>query len=106
MPKGGGPRDKIGETVPTICDEEAAMIETIRKYSEQRERSLRFINSVRDPRMRVILILRFIEQKPWREVADAIDNGAGRETDYTVRQSCGRFLDQEEKRRQRMKNAP
>lgn len=105
MPKSGVSRDKLGEIVPQLVDGEAELLESIRQYSEQRERLLRFINGVRDPRMRVILILRFIEQKPWRDIADAIDNGDGRETDYTVRQSCYRFIDSQEKRQQRTKIA-
>ena len=105
MPKGGASRDKIGETVPTICDEEAAMLESIRQYSEQRERLLRFINGTREPKMRLILIMRYIEQKSWAAIADAIDNGDGKEKDYTVKQACFRYLDAQE-RRQRKKAAP
>lgn len=93
MPKAPGARDKIGETMPTIVDQEAEINETIKRFVELRERLLRFINGTSDAKMRMILILRFIDQKSWQEVADYIDNGQGKDTEYTVRQACYRYVE-------------
>ena len=93
MPKAPGARDKLGEIVPNIVDQEKQIEETIQHFIDLRERLLRFINGTKDAKMRMILILRFIDQKSWQEVADYIDNGEGKDTDYTVRQACYRYVE-------------
>ena len=93
MPKAPGARDKLGEIVPNIVDQEKQIEETIQHFIDLRERLLRFINGTKDAKMRMILILRFVDQKSWQEVADYIDNGEGKDTDYTVRQACYRYVE-------------
>ena len=93
MPKAPGARDNLGEIVPNIVDQEKQIEETIQHFSDLREKLLRFINGTKDPKMRMILILRFVDQKSWQEVADYIDNGDGKDTDYTVRQACYRYVE-------------
>lgn len=93
MPKAPGARDKLGEIVPEIADQKRQIEETIKHFTELREKLLRFINGTKDAKMRMILILRFVDQKSWQEVADYIDNGQGKDTDYTVKQACYRYVE-------------
>jgi hypothetical protein len=44
MPKAPGARDKLGEIVPNIVDQEKQIEETIQHFSDLREKLLRFIN--------------------------------------------------------------
>ena len=89
MPKAPGARDKLGDTVPKIVDQESEIQETILKYSQTKERLLSFINSVPFVRIKMIMILRFIEQKSWQEVAEEI---GGKETEYSVKKAVYRYL--------------
>ncbi len=89
MPKAPGARDKLGDTVPKIVDQEAEIRKTIWKYSQTKERLLSFINSVPFVRIKMIMILRFIEQKSWQEVAEEI---GGKETEYSVKKAVYRYL--------------
>lgn len=92
MPRAPGVRDKIGETVPAIIDQEAELIEKIRAYSETKKRLEDYIETVPIMRIRLILQLRYLDKKTWQEVADAI---GGRETEYTVKQACYRYVNGE-----------
>ena len=69
------------------------IIETIRRYEDLLGRCRDFINSVKNPRVRTILQLRYMDQKSWQEIADYIDNGEGKEKDYTVKQAAYRFIE-------------
>lgn len=89
MPKAPGARDKLGDTVPKIVDQDAEIQKNIRLYSETKERLLRYINSVPFPRIKMIMILRFIDQKSWQEVAEEI---GGKETEYSVKKAVYRYL--------------
>lgn len=90
MPKAPGVRDKIGELVPAIVDQEAEIAQSLSTYQETRDRLLDYIHHVPNARIKMILMLRFIDQKSWQEVADAI---GGRETEYSVKQACYRYVD-------------
>ena len=39
------------------------------------------------------IVPNIVDQKSWQEVADYIDNGEGKDTDYTVRQACYRYVE-------------
>ena len=90
MPKAPGARDKLGETVPKIVDQEAEIQESIRRYAALKERAEQFINRTPNPRMKMILVMRFVGQKQWQEIADAI---GGKETEYSVKQACYRYVE-------------
>ena len=90
MPKAPGAKDKIGETVPKIVDQQEEIRETIERYTELRERLLRFINKTVNAKMRMILIMRFVDQKSWQDIAAFI---GGKETEYSVKQSCYRYIE-------------
>lgn len=90
MPKAPGVRDKIGETVPAIVDQENEIMETLRKYREARDRLQTYIQTVPSMRIRLILSYRFLDMMSWQEVADAI---GGNETEYSVKQACYRYVE-------------
>jgi len=89
MPKAPGAKDKLGDTVPKIVDQETEILKNIRLYSQTKERLLRYINGVPFVRIKMIMILRFIEQKSWQEVAEEI---GGKETEYSVKKAVYRYL--------------
>ena len=89
MPKAPGARDKLGDTVPKIVDQESEIQENIQKYSAAKERLLCYINGIPFVRIKMIMILRFIEQKSWQEVAEEI---GGKETEYSVKKAVYRYL--------------
>lgn len=90
MPKAPGARDKLGETVPKIVDQEAEILTSLRRYAALKERAEQFINRTPNARMKMILVMRFMEQKQWQEIADAI---GGKETEYSVKQACYRYVE-------------
>lgn len=90
MPKAPGARDKLGDTVPKIVDQEEEIAREIEHYSAVREKLLNYINRVPNARIKMIMILRFIDQKPWQEVADII---GGRETEYSVKHAVYRYVE-------------
>ena len=90
MPKAPGAKDKIGTIVPSIIDQEAEIEKNLRTYTAARDKLTEYINRVPNARIKTILILRFIDQKPWQEVAEVI---GGRETEYSVKQACYRYVD-------------
>ena len=92
MPKAPGVRDKIGEVVPEIVDQTAEIQANIKKYSDARERILRFINHIQNPRVKLIVIKRFINQQSWPDIAGEI---GGKETEYSVKQCVYRYLEME-----------
>ena len=90
MPKAPGARDKLGETVPKIVDQEAEILASLQKFTALKERAEQFINRTPNPRMKMILVMRFMDQKQWQEIADII---GGKETEYSVKQACYRYVE-------------
>ena len=90
MPKAPGARDKLGETVPKIVDQEAEILASLQKFTALKERAEQFINRTPNPRMKMILVMRFMDQKQWQEIADII---GGKEKEYSVKQACYRYVE-------------
>ncbi len=90
MPKAPGTKDKIGAVVPDIIDQEAEIERNLQTWAAARNRLKDYIDRVPNARIKLILILRFLDQKTWQEVADII---GGRETEYSVKQACYRYVD-------------
>ena len=63
MPKAPGAKDKLGETVPKIVDQEAEILASLQKFTALKERAEQFINRTPNPRMKMILVMRFMDQK-------------------------------------------
>ena len=95
MPKAPGARDKMGDIVPEIVDQEAQIIENIRKYNEMKDKLVKYINSVPFVKIKTIMNLRFIDKKTWQEVADYMDNGTGKVTADSVRMAVNSYLDRD-----------
>ncbi len=89
MPKAHGAKDKLGDTVPKIVDQKTEILKNIQLYSQTEEKLLRYIDSIPFPRIKMIMILRFIDQKSWQEVAEEI---GGKETEYSVKKAVYRYL--------------
>ena len=92
MPKAPGAKDKLGDTVPLIVDEEQLIEENIKLLAEKLNSGMKFIYGIEDLKIRRIFILRFIEDLPWMEVADRI---GGRETDYSVKSAAYRYIERQ-----------
>ena len=91
MPKAPGARDKLGEKVPEIVDQENELIANIKKYEAAKGQLIRFINSVPNARLKMIRLLRFEERLSWQDVADRI---GGKETEYSVKKLVYRYLNE------------
>ena len=89
MPKAPGVRDKIGDVVPEIVDQAKRIEKNIQIYQKKKERLVRYIDSVPFVRVKMIMTLRYVDQKSWQEVADII---GGRETEYSVKKVVYRYL--------------
>lgn len=92
MPKAPGARDKIGDIVPRIADKEAEIRAEMREMERVRAELTQYINKVPNVRIRLIMQLRFLRLLSWQEVAEVI---GGKETEYSVKQTCYRFLKDE-----------
>lgn len=90
MPKNTGAKDKLGETVPKIVDEEQLIQANIDTCTQLRNRLMTFIYGIDDLKIRQIFILRFIEDLPWMEVADRV---GGRETESSVKNAVYRYVE-------------
>lgn len=90
MPNAKGAHDRIGEIVPKLADAQAELEAEIEGYREKLERLRAYINRIENPRIKIILILRFVDRKPWMDVAEEIGGG---ETEYSVKQACYRYLE-------------
>lgn len=90
MPRAPGARDKLGDIVPEIVDQEAEITRSLQLYTETRDKLMAYINHAPNARIKMILILRFIDQKPWQEVADII---GGKETEYSVKHAAYRYVE-------------
>ena len=90
MPKNPGAKDKLGETVPKIVDEEQLIQANIDTCTQLRNKLMTFIYKIDDLKIRQIFILRFIQDLPWMEVADRV---GGRETESSVKNAVYRYVE-------------
>lgn len=72
MPHGMGINDKIGEYAAQIADLKGLLDLNLKKCFYELNRINRFIESVEDSQMRMILTLRYIQNLSWQKVAFAI----------------------------------
>lgn len=90
MPRAPGAKDKLGDIVPEIVEQEAEITRRLQLYTETRDRLMAYINRAPNARIKMMLILRFIDQKSWQEVADII---GGKETEYSVKHAVYRYVE-------------
>lgn len=72
MPHGTGINDKIGKYAARIADLKGLLDLNLKKCFYELNRINRFIESVQDSEMRMILTLRYIQNLSWQKVAFAI----------------------------------
>ncbi len=89
MPKAPGARDKLGEVVPEIVDQEEEIKHSLLEYEETKQKLLHFIRHVPNTRIRLIMMLRYIDKKTWQGVADEL---GGKETENSVKKTVYRYL--------------
>lgn len=89
MPKGHGITDKLSKYVAEIVDLKGLMDLNIKKCFYELNRLNRYIESVEDSEMRMILSLRYVNGLNWNQVAASISLYA---TEDSVRKAHDRFL--------------
>lgn len=89
MPHASGVSDKVGECAAAIA-EYKTFFESVVAQKVAREMEItQYIQSIEDIVLRRIMYLRFVEQKKWQQVADAI---GGNNTEDSVRKRCHRYV--------------
>lgn len=89
MPHATGISNKIGEYTAEIVDIKSLLDLNIKECFYELNRLNRYINSVSNSEMRLILSLRYINGLPWEQVAASISPYA---TSDSVRKAHDRFL--------------
>ena len=89
MTKASGVSDKIAKYAVEIADLKALLDLNLKKCFYELNRLNRYINSIDDSQIRIILALRYINGLSWRQVAFSI--GGGKSEDG-VRKAHERFL--------------
>lgn len=88
-PAVGGYADKSGNLAASIADKKDVLAQQIQQAWDEYERLSRYIASVEDPQMRLILALRYVDGLTWRQTALQI---GGKNTADGVRKKHDRFL--------------
>ncbi|UZQ49907.1 hypothetical protein [Clostridium kluyveri] len=90
MPKIPGISDKVGKYTAEIADLRSLLDISLKKCFHELNRLNRYINSVEDSRMRLILSLRYINGLSWKQVAFSI----GEYDEQYPRRKHNKFLKQ------------
>lgn len=94
MPSNSGYTDKLGQYVAEIADLKNLLNLNLKKCFYELNRLTRYIESVDDPMMRMILSLRYVNGLSWRQVAYSI---GGKITEDGVKKMAYRHLKKYEK---------
>ncbi len=89
MPKGNGISDKLSSCVSEMADLKSLLDLNIKKCFYELNRINRYIESIEDSQMRMILSLRYVNRLSWQQIAFSI----GGNTSESVRKAHDRFLD-------------
>jgi hypothetical protein len=89
MPHAPGVFDKIGEFSAEIADLKAIIGLNLQKCIYEQSRLQRFINTVDDSQIRLILQLRYINGLPWQQIAFSVGSG----DESTPRKIHDRFME-------------
>jgi len=89
MPHASGVSDKVGKYAAEIADLKELLDLNLRKCFYELNRLNRFIESIEDSQMRMILSLRHINGLGWNQVAASIGGG---NSDKSVQMMESRFL--------------
>lgn len=88
MPHSSNMVDKLSRYVAEIADLRGLIDLNIKRCFYELNRLNRFINSIEDSQMRMILSLRYINGLPWNQIAASI----GGNTEDSVRKAHDRYL--------------
>lgn len=91
MPHGSGVADKICKYAAEIADLRGLLDLNLKKCFYELNRLNRYISSIEDSQMRMILSLRYINGLSWRQIAFSIGGG---NTENSVRMQHSRFIDE------------
>ena len=91
MPSGGGNGNKIENAVVAIVTYEESLSKAIRSKIEKTKEIQEYINGIEDAQTRLIMFLRFVQHKPWSEVARKV---GGHNTPSAVRMKAFRYIDE------------
>ncbi len=89
MPRSSGISEKLAKYATEIADLKALLDLNLKKCFYELNRLNRYIESVDDSQMRLILSLRYINGLSWRQIAFSIGGG---NTEDGVRKAHDRFL--------------
>lgn len=89
MPSGSGVSDMVGRYAAEIADLKALLDLNLKKCFYELNRLNRYIQSVEDAQMRMILSLRYINGLSWEQVAASISSCISGES---IRKAHDRFL--------------
>ena len=89
MPRAPGARDRLGDLVLSIVDQEAEIEQSLLRCTRLRARLNTYTNTLPNARIKLIMIKHFLQQKTWQQVAAEI---GGKETEYSVKNACYRYI--------------
>ena len=89
LPSGKGASDKIGNYAAQIADLKSLLDLNLKKCFYELNRLNRYIQSVEDSQMRMILTLRYVNGLTWRQIAKSLGVAGDGSTE---RKKLNRFL--------------
>lgn len=93
MPKNPSPKNMMEEIIPLIVELRDEIEKQKLEYMIERSRLERYIRSVEDYNVRLIMQYRFVDFMTWQQVARRV---GGRNTADSVRKLCERYLKKEQ----------
>ena len=101
MPHAPGAHDKLGEGVPELVDRKSELEERMKQMAEVRDRLRKYVETVPDLQVRLIMQLRFIDLMSWQETADY---AGGKQSEASVRMLVKRYLEKDEAEQRKEEN--
>jgi len=96
MPHVAGAHDKLGEGVPELVDRKNELEERMKQMEAVRDRLRKYVETVPDLHIRLIMQLRFVDLMSWQETADY---AGGKNSEASVRMLVKRYLEKDEAER-------
>ena len=89
MPKSKGQNDKMDRLMSILIERKELLGDKILRAEEERNRILKYINSIDDSLIRLIIQYRFLNLLPWAKVAYFV---GGNNTEESVRKMFERYI--------------
>lgn len=94
MPRNPSPKNKMEEIIPLHMDTYDRLMQEKAEYEKAKNAIERYIRSVQDYQIRLILTYRFVDMMTWNQVAIKI---GGKNTEDSVKKRCYRYLEKYKK---------